>query len=166
MPFPTLTSLTDLPTSTELQHMSDWETNDKANLCISFWQYAQVLLEPDVARALTPRVRKILKILYFKSSPLTVDELTNILHENDNIVVSGTAGLGGFGKKLFGKIKNNSLSLPKEFPQPHDNNDNAYLQVFLDLIRAKKGGYIHFYLKSRFRAALAQCFGDDEILSW
>ena len=164
MAFPKL-SLATLPPSTELQELSDWETTDgTAKVCISLWQYAHVLLKLDDAGAITPRVKRVLKVLYFKSSPLTAGELATLLCEKDKIVVDGQPGLGGFASKFLKHLRSDFPSL--QFPQPYSGTGNVFIQVILDLILDKKDGNIYFYLRSRFRAALAQCFGDDVILAW
>ena len=165
MTFPKLT-LASLPPSAELQELSDWETTDgTVKECISLWQYAQVLLKLDDAGALTPRVKSALKILYFKTSPITADELTELLGERDRIVVQGQQGLGGFSVKFLDLLRSDFPAL--YFPQPYSEGvNNVFLQVIIDLMLDKKGGSIYFYLRSRFRAALAQCFGDEVIGSW
>jgi len=164
MAFPKI-SLTTLPPAAELQELSDWETTDgTANECISLWQYAQVLLKLDAAGKLNPRVKSILKMLYFKTSPLTPDELTELLGERDKIVVQGQPGLGGFASKFLEQLRSDFPAL--KFTQPYSGTGNVFIQVILDLMLDKKGGKIYFYLRSRFRAALAQCFGDDVISSW
>jgi hypothetical protein len=164
MTFPKL-SLTTLPPEAEIQYLSDWETNDgTANVCISLWQYAQVLLKLDAAGALNDRVKKALKMLYFKTSPLTADELKDFLKETDRAVINGPHGLGGFAVKFLDQLRNDFPAL--QFPQPYSGAGGVFWQVILDLMLDKKGGNIHLYLRSRFRAALAQCFGDDTILGW
>ena len=164
MTFPKLT-LATLPPSDEIQFLSDWETNDgTANVCISLWQYAQVLLKLKDSDVFNNRVKGALKMLYFKTSPLTADELTEFLGEKDKIVVQGNAGLGGFASKFLDQLRSDFPALV--FPQPYSGTGNVFIQVIFDLMFDKKGGNIHFYLRSRFRAALAQCFGDDVILGW
>ena len=166
MSFPQLLSHTDLPPFAELQYLSDWETDDKANRCISFWQYAHALHELDKAGAITVQVKKILKELYIENSPLGDNELKNRLQVKHGIVARGQAGLGGFGKKLLDQLKRDFH--PFQFPVPGKATGNVNLQVFLDLVRDKKSRPFKFYycLRSRFRAALAQCFGDSTIRSW
>ena len=164
MSFPKLT-LATLPPSDEIQCLSDWETNDgTANVCISLWQYAQVLLKLDDEGALTPRVKSALKMLYFSTSPITAGDLKESLNEKAIIVVQGQPGLGGFAAKFLDRLRSDFPAL--QFPQPYSGTGNVFIQVILDLMFDKKGGNIHFYLRSRFRAALAQCFGDEVIRNW
>lgn len=165
MPFPKL-SLTTLPPSDELQELSDWEnTIGTVSTPISLWQYAQVLLKLNEAGALNDRVKRALKMLYFKTSPITSDELKDFLGERDAVVIHGPHGLGGFAVKFLDQLRKDFPELEK-FPEPYNGNDQVFWQVILDLMFDKKGGNVHLYLRSRFRAALAQCFGDDIILSW
>ena len=165
MAFPKLSSRAALPPDTELRYLSDWETGDKANVCISFWQYIHVLHELDKAGAFTPRIKKALKVLYFTNSPLGDDELQNSVKEKHGIVARGQAGLGGFGKKMLTQLKKDFP--PFQFPIPGSTTGNVNLQVFLDLVcDKKKGGKFYYCLRSRFRAALAQYFGDTVINGW
>jgi hypothetical protein len=166
MPFPKLSSRAALPPDAELRYLSDWETGDKASRwCISFWQYIHVLHELDKAGAFTPRVKKALKVLYLTNSPLGDDELQNRLKEKHGVVARGLHGLGGFGKKILAQLTKDFP--PFQFPIPGKATGNVNLQVFLDLVRDKKKDKKFYYcLRSRFRAALAQYFGDTVINSW
>jgi hypothetical protein len=103
-------------------------------------------------------------MLYSKTSPITAEELKELLNEKAIIVAQGQQGLGGFASKFLDQLRNDFPAL--KFPQPYSGTGNVFIQVILDLMLDKKGGNIYFYLRSRFRAALAQCFGDDVILGW
>lgn len=164
MTFPKLT-LSTLPNVQELQELSDWETKDAtAIVCISVWQYAKALLELDNEGKFTPFMKKVVKELYFESTPLTADELKERLDQKDKIVVQGKHGLGGFAVDFLERLQKDFPSF--QFPEPYTKTGNVYLQVLLDLMMDRKDGHIYFYLRSRFRAALAQCYGDDVIKGW
>ena len=164
MSFPKLT-LSTFPSAEELQYLSDWETNDgTANVCISVWQYAKILLAMDQAGLINQRTKKALRELYFEHLPLTADELTERLGEKDKIVVQGQHGLGGFASAFLAQLRQEFPALV--FPQPYSGTGNVFIQVILDLFLDKKDGNVYFYLRSRFRATLAVCFGDDVIKNW
>ena len=122
----------------------------------------------DNAGTIPQRAKKVLKELYFQKSPLNADELTIRLGEKNKIVVLGNPGLGGFGKKFLKKLNKDFPTF--QFPQPYSGasikNNNAFIQVFLDLFQDKKNGTFYFCLRSRCRVALKQCFGDTTISNW
>ena len=94
------------------------------------------------------------------NSPLSSDELTSLLRNKDNIEVH--RDLGGFARKFLDQLQND---FKLTFPQPYSRTGNVFWQVFLDLIE-DENEKIYFVLRSRFRATLAQCFGDVVIRSW
>lgn len=152
MSFPKL-SLATLPPNPELHKLSGWETDDKANMCISVWQYAKVLLALDSSGAISDHVKKILKKLYTENSLLRSSDF----NENVNLL------LGSFAATFLENLRNEFPSL--QFPQPYSGTGNVFWQVILDLCK-DENNYIYFCLRSRFRAALASCFGDDVIRNW
>ena len=169
MNFPTL-SLASLPA--ELIELSSWETADASTVCISFWQYAKILLELEAAGKINAHTKKVLKELYFSNGPILSDELKDLVGDKDKIVTQGVHGLGGFGRDFLAALHAGEASTANpngwpavQFPVPYTIG-NVFLQTFIDLVIDKKGGQIYFILRSRFRAALAQCYGDATIQNW
>ena len=156
-----------LPTKKVIQRLHEEEFKDVA-VNISFWQYVHVLCDPSITAALTPRVKSILKMLFFNSLPLTSTELATFLNEKHAVVVHGNAGLGGFAAEFWEQLQSEFSDL---YPNPQQLEDAAhkwFSLVFCDFIQHDENGNdtIYYCLKSRFRAALAHCFEENEILSW
>lgn len=156
-------TLNTIPSRRKLKKLSILETSDATHVCISFWQYVSALLALESASKINANTKQVLKVLYEYNTPLTTTEISNILKLGDKIDVQGNQCLGGFGSELLQQLRKDWHNFP--FPYLGKNVDYAALQVFITII-FNENESMHYCLRSQFRAALAQCYGDAVIHTW
>ena len=156
------------PPKDDIQRLYEEEFND-VPVNISFWQYVHVLQNPnaDVTTTLD-RAKGELEILYSKNIPLRTEELANLLKKSDALAAHGQQSLGGFAEKFWRQLQ---TEFPRLYPNPQQLNGAEhewFSLIICDFIRNDENGttLIYYYLKSRFRAALAHCFEKDGKLCW
>ena len=166
-----LIDLTNLPTN--FDELVNKEHQESAGNCydahpVSFWEYAKALLElerDDVIGKNAAKtksgwaINKALAFLFFHSEPVTADDVAVELgyagHRGVNLLLGDD-----FGNPLREKLGH--LTKP-----PYDQNDPYQVNLcsFIAFVENNNIGVI-FILRHRFRAALAQCFGETELRNW
>lgn len=176
--FPLIT-LTNLPTN--LDKLVDDERKEDVENCydahpVSFWEYAKALLELEQEGIIGRNIgnkksgwayNRALAFLFFHSEPITSDQVAADLASGCNDGTYKDMGganlrLGEFGGALRERLGHTSKK-PYDKNPPYDVNLCSFI-AFVARTNIPVG--VLFILRHRFRAALAQCFGREELEKW
>lgn len=159
----------DIPAMLDLKKLTDFEEDDQRKRdFISFWEYCAVLAEFKENDRIDRRRKAVLNILYVFNEPLSMVKVNKLADEKHPIVVQGDKGLGGLASRFNEKFE-------EMFGRKITVFSGVASELFLDYIKpdpkdAPQDGtekeVLYVVLKSRFRAALAKVFGDNEIRNW
>ncbi|MDR3182494.1 MAG: hypothetical protein LBT89_06170 [Planctomycetaceae bacterium] len=152
--------LENLPQGKDLDKFSEFETklDDIGKAPIAFWQYAKVLLvlgEDGIGSA-----KKIIALL-FKENGLFYPWGETVSGLPDRAVYN--LPLGNFAGKFIDELnKQFGLKLPKA----DDKRTNMNISVLVRSVQRNEDGHTDWILRSEFRAALTEVFGEETIKSW
>ena len=135
---------------------------------VSFWEYAKALFELEKDCIIGSNAKgksgwaynKALAFLFSNSCIVTAGDVAKELGYGYDSYAAANLRLGEFGNKLrekLGHLTNDKYAKN----EPYDVN----LCSFISFAANPKSGVL-FILRERFRTALAECFGDDEIKLW
>jgi len=141
---------------------------------VSFWEYVKALLELERDGVIGKNTgdkksgwayNRALAFLFFHSEPVTSDQVAaNLASGCSDEIYKDKGGanlrLGEFGVALRKRLGHTSAPPYAENP-PY----KVELCSFITFIANNDIGVL-FILRHKFRAALAQCFGKDELEKW